>query len=154
MSEQIPPTPHNSPLMLSVISPPAADDPAGQQTDVVAHLANERTFLAWSFIAIIIIGSGVALARMLIALNMSPLMLKATGILPVLLHPTTMGMLFLGAGLIVMATATCRYLSVQEQISHQRYRPSGFLAMILLGIILALGVLLAGFLFQLRIGSS
>ncbi len=153
MQENTPSGPHDVPLTLSVISPTADSGSASPQTDVVAHLANERTFLAWSFTAMAMIGSGVALARTLIALNTSWLMSKATGIIPVLLHPTTMGFLFLGAGLIVMLMATCRYLSVQKQISERRYRPSDTLAMMLLGIVLALSVLLAGFLLQLRAGS-
>jgi putative membrane protein len=141
------------PVTLTVVSPPADSDPARQQADAVAHLANERTFLAWSFTAIVIIGGGVAMARTLIALNSSPLMIKATGILPFLFHPTTMGLLFLGAGVILMVIATCRYLSVQEQIAKQRYRPSDTLGMLLLAIVLALSILLAGFLWQLKRGS-
>lgn len=95
------------------------------------------------------IGGGVALARMLIALNSSWIMSKATGIIPVIFQPTTMGLLFLGAGLVIVVTATCRFLIVQKQISEQRYRPSDTLAQMLMVIILALGILLALFLFQL-----
>jgi len=153
MQENTPSGPQDNPLTLSVISPIADSGPASPQTDVVAHLANERTLLAWCFTAMVMIGSGVALARTLIVLNTSWLTPRATGIIPALFHPTTMGLLFLGAGLIVMVMATCRYLSVQKQISEQRYQPSDALAMILLATVLALSVLLAGFLFQLRGGN-
>ncbi len=41
--------PQDDSLPLSVISPTADGSAVGPQTDAVAHLANERTFLAWGF---------------------------------------------------------------------------------------------------------
>lgn len=68
---------------------------------VAAHLADERTFLAWSFTSLFIMSSRVGLARTLIALNASPLSLQTGGIISALFYPTTMGLLFLGAGLVM-----------------------------------------------------
>lgn len=130
-----------------------ADIPATrEQENIAIHLSNERTFLAWGFTAIVIIGSGVALARTLIALNTSPVLFDIIDRTRKysLLYPTTMGLVFLVAGLIVMVMATIRYLSVQEQIAEQCYRPSSAPAIILLVIVLMLSILLAGFLLQLR----
>ena len=92
---------------------------------------------------------GVALARTLIALNTSPLTTGTSGVFAIF-YPTTMGLLFLGAGLIIMILSACRYMSVQEQIIQRRYRPSGTWVMVYLAIILALCAILAGFLLQLR----
>ena len=116
---------------------------------VAAHLANERTFLAWSFTALFIMSGGVALARTLIALNTSPLSTGAGGF-STIFYPTTMGLLFLGAGLVIMIMSACRYMSVQEQICERRYRPSSIWVLVYLTIILALSGVLAIFLLQLR----
>ena len=94
--------------------------------------------------------SGVALARTLIALNTSPLSAGTGGFASVIFYPTTMGLLFLGAGLVVMIMSACRYMSVQEQIIEHRYRPSHTWVMIYLAIILGISVILAGYLLQLR----
>ena len=123
---------------------------AAQHTEVTAHLANERTFLAWSFTSLFIMGGGVALARMLIALNTSPLIAGTGAVGSVFFYPTTMGLLFLGAGLLIMIMAACRYMSVEHQIRHNCHRPGGNWVIVYLGIILILGSVLAGFLLQLR----
>lgn len=129
---------------------PEDADAARQSADVAAHLANERTFLAWSFTSLFIMSGGVALARTLIALNTSPLSAGTGGIASVLFYPTTMGLLFLTAGLAIMILAACRYLTVQAQITERRYRPCGISVMVYLAIMLGLCVVLAGYLLQLR----
>jgi putative membrane protein len=149
MPENLPSDPQDTPVTLFRLSSSSDNSPASQQADASTHLANERTFLAWSLMGIIIIGSGVALARMLIALNTSPLG-SGEGIVSNLFKPKTMGLLFIAAGLIVLVMATYRFLSVQEQIAQQRYRPSGTLVMMLLVLVLALSILLIGFLLQQR----
>lgn len=139
----------------SLTTSEATDVPVPTQTtphadEVNAHLANERTFLAWSFTSLFIMGGGVALARTLIALNTSPLSSGADGGIAVIFYPTTMGLMFLTAGLVIMILAACRYMSAQEQIIERRYRPSSKWVLGYLAIILFLCAILAGFLLQLR----
>ena len=133
---------------------PAPVDPriTPHPDQVVAHLANERTFLAWSFTSLFIMSSGVGLARTLVALNTSPLMagIVTGGFVSALFYPTTMGLLFLGSGLLVMIMSVCRYMSVQEQIIERRYRPSSTWVMVYLALILGICAVLAGYLLQLR----
>ena len=117
--------------------------------DVATHLANERTFLAWSFIVWLIIGSGILLARVLLALNSTKLMATEDSI-PFYLRPTTMGLAFMAAGVIVELLAACRYLTVQRQIIEHRYRPSSTLALWFFAIFLMLCLVMAGYLLQIR----
>ncbi len=131
---------------------PAPVDPkiTPHPDEVAAHLANERTFLAWSFTSLFIMSSGVGLARTLVALNMSPLTSGEGGFVSALFYPTTMGLLFLGAGLLVMIMSVCRYMSIQEQIIERRFRPSSTWVMVYLAIILGICAVLAGYMLQLR----
>lgn len=126
-----------------------ADERSSSPDDVATHLANERTFLAWSFIAWLIIGSGILLARVLLALNSTKMMATEDSI-PFYLRPTTMGMVFMAAGIIVELLAACRYLTVQRQIIEHRYRPSGTLVLWFFAIFLVLCLVMAGYLLQIR----
>lgn len=136
-------------MTLSMVKSSPDPERKRHQADAATHLANERTFLAWSLTAIVIIGSGVALACSLMAVNDSVLTTGARGNLSILFYPATMGLLFLGAGLLILIMATCRYLSVQEQLMQQRFRPSSVLAMTLLVLVLLLCIVLAGYLIHL-----
>jgi putative membrane protein len=150
MPQSTPPEPLESSSASTQTNQAADTDTLRRREEIATHLANERTFVAWSFTGILIIGSGVALARTLIALNTSPLSASRSGRVPALFYPTTLGLLFLAAGLAVIIMAACRYLSVQEQITRQRYRPSNSTVLVFLAIVLGLCVVLAGFLLQLR----
>ena len=152
MSTRAQPEQLDAPLTPELCPAPVDPKITPHPDQVVAHLANERTFLAWSFTSLFIMSSGVGLARTLIALNTSPLMagIGTGGFVSALFYPTTMGLLFLGAGLLVMIMSVCRYMSVQEQIIERRYRPSSTWVMVYLAIILGICAVLAGFLLQLR----
>lgn len=150
MPQRMPPEPSKNPKSPAPPGLPEDMDTLRKREEIATHLANERTFIAWSFTGIVIIGSGVALARTLIALNTSPLSSGAARTFTAVFYPTTMGLLFLAAGLTVVVMAACRYLSVQAQIMHQRYRPSSTMVLVFLAIILGLCMVLGGFLLQLR----
>lgn len=90
------------------------------------------------------------MARTLIAINTSPFWLGADGPVFPLFYPTTMGLIFLTAGMVIIVLAACRYLCVQKHIMKGRYQPSGTPVLVYLAIILFLGIILVGFLLQLR----
>ena len=158
MSEKIPPEPQNIPkniqkdIPLKLLEAQASqgEDPGRHQADAAAHLANERTFMLWSFAALFIMSGGVAMARTLIAINTSPFWLGAEGPVLSLFYPTTMGLIFLAAGMVIIVLAAFRYLCVQTKIMKGCYQPSATPVLVYLAIILCLGVLLVGFLLQLR----
>ena len=107
---------------------------------VCAHLSNERTFLAWIWTGVILMGFGVAIAKMRIAVSSfseatgSPLQSIGNQISPI-----NMGMSFLVLGLVTILMSAYRYLTVQIQIREQKYRPANFYVLLFLMALMVLG---------------
>jgi putative membrane protein len=116
---------------------------AYEQTN--AHLANERTFIAWSGVGVILVICAVPIARLSHTLsgvdtasstiNMSTP--RGRGI-----SSTAIGLSFLASGIFLVLLATIRFLTVQKQIEKGDYRPSGILTFAFLSIILLLAGIL------------
>ena len=87
------------------------------------HLANERTFLAWIRTALAITGVGIGL-------------LKWDGI------SMGAGYLVLALGVIVLFSATWRYLNVMQQLSENRFEPNVKSALMVVTIIVVVVVAL------------
>ncbi len=111
--------------------------PASRTRD---HLANERTYLAWTRTAIALLGFGIVIARL------------RHFLLP---NSPGGGILALGlalSGLLTLGLATWHYLTVLRAIERDRYEPnvrwvllfSGFILLIGLGVIYLLVTLPAG----------
>lgn len=81
------------------------------------HLANERTYLAWIRTALAITGVGIGL-------------LKWQGIV------NTAGYLVVSLGILVLISATVRYLSVMKQLTEGRFEPNVRGALTVVGLIL------------------
>jgi putative membrane protein len=117
-----------------------------------AHLANERTFIAWSGVGVLLIICAVPIARFsntLTNVDNAPLLdiayasQQAHGI-----NSITMGLAFLAAGTLLILLAIVRYLTVQQQIVDGDYHPSGMLSYAFLSIMLLLtGILTLHLLF-------
>ena len=107
---------------------------------VCAHLSNERTFLAWIWTGVILMGFGVTIAKMRIAVSS---LSQATGSFMQSggnqISPIIMGMSFLALGLLTIWMSTYRYLMVQNQIREQRYRPANFYLLLFLMALSVLG---------------
>ena len=95
---------------------------------VCANLSNERTFLAWIWTGMMLMGFGVAIAKMRIALTS---MSESTG--SVLqssgrneFSPIAMGVSFLLLGLFTIIMSAYRYLMVQNELRQQKYRIANF----------------------------
>jgi len=107
---------------------------------VCAHLSNERTFLAWAWTGMMLMGFGVAIAKMRIAVSSfsqatgSPLQSIGNQISPII-----MGKSFLAVGLLTIWMSAYRYLMVQNQIREQRYRPANFFLVLFLIALSVLG---------------
>ena len=81
------------------------------------HLANERTYLAWVRTALAITGVGLGL-------------LKWQGI------ANEAGYLVLSLGILVLISATFRYLSVMQNLSERRFEPNVRSALAIVAVIL------------------
>jgi len=107
---------------------------------ICAHLSNERTFLAWVWTGLILMGFGVAIAKMRIAVSSFS---QATGSpfqsIGNQISPIIMGMSFLVLGLLTILMSAYRYLRVQNQIREQNYRPANFYLLLFLMALTVLG---------------
>ena len=107
---------------------------------VCAHLSNERTFLVWTWTGLILMGFGVAVAKMRIAASS---LSQATGSSLQSggnqISPIIMGMSFLALGLCTIWMSACRFLTVQNQIREQKYRPANFFLLLFLMALTVLG---------------
>lgn len=117
--------------------------------EVCAHLANERTFLSWICTSILLMGCGIAVAKLRIAISdfsqTSGTTVQSTGQGEI--SPITMGMGFLMLGMFTLLIATYRYLAIQTRLRKHKYYVDNlhilifFVALLILGGTLILHVL-------------
>lgn len=82
---------------------------------IQAHLANERTYLAWMRTAIALMGFGVVIVRLRL---IHPPLLPHTGI------SWKLGLMFSLFGLLTVLISTRHYFSVCTQIEQDNYKPT------------------------------
>jgi putative membrane protein len=104
---------------------------------VRSHLANERTFLAWTRTGVGMMAFGFLVARLRFEVGKNGTSAKDA------LQAEWVGVLFAGAGIVAVLLATYRYFVVREQIRTDRFAPAGaYLALLgVLVILLGLGVI-------------
>ena len=101
----------------SASTKPASIKPASikHPSRIQAHLANERTYLAWMRTAIALMGFGVVIVRLRI---LHPPNLPHVGI------SWKLGLLFSLVGLCTVLLTTQQYFTVRTQIEEDTYEPS------------------------------
>jgi uncharacterized membrane protein YidH (DUF202 family) len=147
-----------SKLRLTESSPPDAlpeeEIVSAEQTvdyaQVSALLSNERTFIAWSGIGVLLIVAGVVIAGLSHALDTNPVINIGAVVVQQPINSTSVGLSFLVAGILLIICASYRFLKIQKQIREGVYRASSFLALIFLFIILLLTAVLALHLLEVR----
>jgi putative membrane protein len=119
---------------------------------VSAYLANERTFLAWACTGMLLMGFGIAIAKMRIAISdfsqTTGAASQSTGAPEI--SPIVMGLSFLILGLVAILLSAIRYLTVQTQLREQTYSPSNLLFFIFLTALAVLSGTLLMHVWQLR----
>lgn len=86
-----------------------------QPSRIQAHLANERTYLAWMRTAIALMGFGVLIVRLRL---IHPPLLPHTGV------SWKLGLMFSLVGLATVLLSTRHYFSVCTQIEEDNYKPT------------------------------
>jgi putative membrane protein len=130
--------------------PSGADGPAGtspcrdnRDADLARdHLANERTFLAWTRTGIAMMGFGVLIVRLRFE--------AGPGGAPSLrlIHAADLGLLFAGSGVLVVLASIWRYAAVRRMLRERRYE-SSVLGPVLFGAGIALlGVVILFYLLE------
>ncbi|RDV82878.1 YidH family protein [Ammonifex thiophilus] len=109
---------------------------------VRAHLANERTFLAWVRTCLALIAFGFVLVRWTSLIEMaSPTGAARAGGG----HLKIMGEILLGGAAVLLVLATIRFLWVRRQLILGVYRPTVTLDLVAVAFLLIITVLLAFF---------
>jgi putative membrane protein len=134
---------------------PSEVKPEGKQIDygqIDAYLSNERTFLVWTITGMSLMGFGIAVAKLRIAItDLSTLM----GSIPQSndkfeISPITMGMMFLVVGLLTILLSAYRYCARQIQIREHRYSHSETFVLLFVFILILLSGTLIIHVLQLR----
>jgi len=105
---------------------------AGHQEHVRDHLANERTFLAWTRTGIAMMGFGFLVAKL--RFELAP---RAPGS-PI--GKAVLGVLFVVAGMITIALATWHFFAVKRMIDAGTFRPFSYRVIIFTVILIAIGI--------------
>jgi putative membrane protein len=113
------------------------------------HLANERTYLAWTRTGIAIMGFGVVIARLRYIFPSNALTPPARGVI----HAANIGLIFTVIGVFTVVLSAWRFYVVQEQIRNQRYRASLGLVVAFSTVIVVLGLVIIWYLLQSTVGS-
>ncbi|HXY82841.1 MAG TPA: DUF202 domain-containing protein [Candidatus Saccharimonadales bacterium] len=86
--------------------------------EITAHLANERTYLAWVRTGIVVITLGFAVARFGLALT------NVIDVVPGIRYSSIVGILLVFLGGMIELYAFKKYRSTQEMISRNKYEPT------------------------------
>ena len=103
---------------------------------VTAHLANERTYLAWVRTGIAVIVLGFAVARFGLALT------SVVEVVAGVRYSSVIGIALVLLGGVMQLFALKQYRSNQENISTNRYEPSSFAETILSVVVFLLAILI------------
>src|SRR5262249_31180867 len=100
--------------------PPPREHPNVDDPRVREHLANERTFLAWTRTGISMMGFGVVIAKLRYLFPANVLTPPVKGII----HASNVGLAFTIIGLLTVVLSAWRFRVVREEIRAQQYRAS------------------------------
>lgn len=114
-----------------------------------AHLANERTFLAWVRTSIAIMAFGFVVEKFALFLRKMQQLVAVSGHLaPEVPQPlqgqysSLAGIILVGMGALMGVLAFIRYYKVKKQIDEDTYQPSMLLNILLAILVLAIGIFL------------
>jgi len=106
-------------------------------------LANERTLLAWARTGVAIMGLGFVVARFGLAIRQ---LTVGGGALAPRGVSTAFGVALVLSGALLLVLATIRYRRVAQDILHNRVRWDPRLGVLLTGLLVLAGILLAAYL--------
>jgi putative membrane protein len=117
-----------------------------------AHMANERTFLAWIRTSIGIMAFGFVVERFALFIKQMSYVLKKSGIEftlpPSHGYSAIAGISLVGLGALINLFALIRYKRVERFIIEDTYQPASILSILLTASVLAVGIFLIIYLIQ------
>jgi inner membrane protein YidH len=100
-------------------TPPAPAERDNLDAEIARdHLANERTFLAWTRTGIAMLGFGVLIVRFRFETGPSGAPSAR------LIHAADLGLLFAGSGVLVVLASIWRYAAVRRMLRERRFESS------------------------------
>lgn len=123
------------------------DHTFADDTRVGDHLANERTYLAWTRTGISAMGFGIVIARLRYIFPPNSLQPPSSGIV----HAANLGLLFTVIGLLTVVFAAWRFREVRSALRKRNYVSSLSVVMGFSAVIVVLGILIIGYLVRLSV---
>jgi len=124
--------------------PPPREHPNVDDPRVREHLANERTFLAWTRTGISMMGFGVVIAKLRYLFPASALTPPVKGII----HASNVGLAFTIIGLLTVVLSAWRFRVVREEIRAQQYRASSSIVVVFTMVTLVLAAVVIWYLVE------
>jgi putative membrane protein len=122
------------------------DDKSARVLNRRAHMANERTFLAWIRTSIGIMAFGFVVEKFALFIKQMSLILGKADIEnaspPSHGYSAIVGIFLVGLGTLMVMLAFVRYKKVERQIDEDTYQPSSLLYILLTISVLAVGIFL------------
>ncbi|MFW6202718.1 MAG: YidH family protein [Marinilabilia sp.] len=109
------------------------------------HLANERTFLAWTRTSIALMGFGFVIVRFGLFLKQMSLMVEMPAAAPEG-YSGVVGVIMVGLGTVIAVLAFIRYHRIRKQLNSESYIDNSSLSLILAAILFIGGILLTFYL--------
>jgi len=106
------------------------------------HMANERTFLAWTRTSISIMALGFVVEKFALFLKQVSSYLGRVATPPPAGYSSVLGIILVGLGAIMGVLAFFRYKTVPRQIDSDTYAPSMLLDVLLILAVLTTGLFL------------
>lgn len=118
-----------------------ADDSSNLVRD---HLANERTYLAWTRTGMALLGLGFVSAKLGVDLPASLRRIPYSD----LLESAGIALLFALSGLLVVGFGTWRFLDTEQLLRQKHFRPLGYRVLYISGAFIAIGLAVVAYLFR------
>ncbi len=122
------------------------DKRSGSPGSLSDHLANERTFLAWTRTSIGIMAFGFVVVKFTLFVKQLSIVLQRPVLQPSRGYSSVLGIFLVGFGALIGLLAFLRYKRTDRLLSDPAYRPSPLLSTILAFCILLIGIFLVGYL--------
>lgn len=110
--------------------------------NIRAHLANERTFLAWIRTSISIMAFGFVVEKFGLFISQISYFLGKEGVYPPPRYSSFLGIFLVALGAIIGVLSFVRYKKVEKDIDEEVYHPSLTLDILLTLSLLAIGIFL------------
>jgi putative membrane protein len=110
------------------------------------HLANERTFLAWTRTSIGVMAFGFVVVKFSLFVRQLSILLHKDLVLPQNQYSSIIGIFIVAFGALLGLFSYFRFVNVQKQLDNNNFHPSKVLTAILAVFVFLLGIAMVAYL--------